>query len=187
MPLPSRELSPQQVRLLEIWAPGSRVVADHSWGLTDTVVVEIASGRGRAIVKAGGPSNHHIDRELRAHQGWTRAWVQAGRTSTLLAADAAARILLLSYLPGCLVEGDPAQDDPGTFHQAGQLLSVFHAQAFNWHPTWRDDLRAQIFRRLQAPAVPDGLRRRVLARPPAGPAAGPWQSPPTAIGSPETG
>ena len=38
-------------------------------------------------------------------------------------------MLLLDYLPGELVQGHPAEDDPETYRQAGAMLATFHGQA----------------------------------------------------------
>jgi hypothetical protein len=85
--------------LLTEWLPGIRVVRDHSWGLIENVVLEVQAGRERYIVKADGESNHHILRELDAHQLWLAPWVALGRAPQLVAGDRHAKILVTKYLP----------------------------------------------------------------------------------------
>jgi hypothetical protein len=63
-------LSPRQRELLAQVVPDARVVADMGWGLVETFVLEVDSGIGKVVVKAGGASDGHIARELRAHQEW---------------------------------------------------------------------------------------------------------------------
>lgn len=117
-----------QRRLLHRWLPGLRVIKDHSWGLVDNAVLHVDAGGRQYIVKADGPSHHHVQRELDAHELWLAPWVAAGRAPRLVAGNRAARILVTEYLPGDLVLGAPAQADPGTFHQAGELLALLHGQ-----------------------------------------------------------
>ena len=44
-------------------------------------------------------------------------------------ASAEAGILITEFLPGVLVEGTPAEDDPETYRQAGALLKKIHGPA----------------------------------------------------------
>ena len=82
----------------------------------------VADGR-RLIVEAGGATDHHIARELQAHRHWLGPWRAAGRAATLVHGDEAARVLVATYVPGRLVLGTPAQDEPDTYVQAGRLLA----------------------------------------------------------------
>jgi hypothetical protein len=59
-------LPDQQARLDE-WLPGHVVVRDHTWGLVDRDVVEVSHEGAAYLVKAGGPSDGHMAREIRAH------------------------------------------------------------------------------------------------------------------------
>ena len=123
-------LSPRQRRLLAAWFEDLEVLADHSWGLVDTVVLHIASRQGQAIVKAAGPNNHHIGREIAAHRNWTRPWLARGAIGSLLHSSEEERMLSVDYLPGRLVQDVPdAAGDPETYRQAGVLLAAFHGQA----------------------------------------------------------
>lgn len=128
-----------------------RVLADHSWGLTDTAVLEVESTGERFIVKAGGPGNHHISRELRAHQQWTKPWLDADAVGKLVAADQAENILVITYLPGELVEGSAAQDNADTYRQAGHLLATFHDQHRQTDATWNERLRRRVEEHLTRP------------------------------------
>ena len=122
-------LASRQRRLVGEWMPEARVLADHSWGLVDTVVLEVSDGRRRVIVKAGGVGNHHIDRELDAHEGFTAVWERSGAAARLLHADRAEKVAMLSYLPGTLAYRQPAATDPLVHRRAGELLRLFHGQA----------------------------------------------------------
>ncbi|MCU1537316.1 MAG: aminoglycoside phosphotransferase [Humibacillus sp.] len=121
-------LSAAQVELLDAWLPGAVVTRDHGWGLVATTVLEVEHDGHLAIVKAGGASDHHIEREVRAHREWLPPWVDCGDAPRLLHADPAAKVLVTRYLPGRLVLGDPAADEPETYRQAGTLLAQLHGQ-----------------------------------------------------------
>ena len=110
-----RKLRPEQHDLLGRWVPDAEVLTDHSWGLVDTVVLELSSEQGRLVLKAGGPADAHIGREIRAHQEWLGPWAATGHAPRLLYGDASAKVLVTRYLPGQLLEGTPAQDDPDTY------------------------------------------------------------------------
>lgn len=121
-------LDRRQRLLLDAWLPGARVVADHSWGLVGTTVLELTHAGSRYIVKAGDERDHHLARELRAHREWLRPWTSRGRTSELVHADDEARLLVTTYLPGELVQGTVHERRPDTYRQAGRLLRDLHDQ-----------------------------------------------------------
>ncbi len=83
----------------------------------------------RFIVKAGDDRDHHIERELHAHLHWLSPWTSTGRAPALAHGDAAAKLLVTTYLPGQLVLGSGHADDSSIYRQAGELLALFHAQA----------------------------------------------------------
>ncbi|QRO88410.1 aminoglycoside phosphotransferase family protein [Kytococcus sedentarius] len=181
---PLGSLSPAQRALLEEWLPGARVAQDHSWGQVETTVLELQSSAGRFIVKAGGPSDHHIARELRAHASWLQPWVSTGHAPRLVHGDAEAKLLLTEYLPGRLIEGTAAQDDPDTYRQAGALLARFHGQTSAHDPTWNDQLRATVLKHLDGrhridPEIEAMVRAEVATWPSGGadvvPTHGDWQ------------
>lgn len=122
-------LSPRQRCLVDQWLPGATVVEDHSWGLVERAVLELSHDGTRSIVKAGGESDHHIEREVDAHLRWLGPWTGIGRAPVLRHFDVEARLLVTSCLPGRLVLGTDHADDPETYRQAGRLLAMFHAQA----------------------------------------------------------
>lgn len=121
-------LSPEQRELLARWLPGAQVARDHSWGQTERAVLELVRGDERFIVKAGGPTDHHMAREIGAHLYWLEPWTSRGRAPTLLHHDADTRLVVTTYLPGRLVLGSPHADDPEVYRQAGGLLAALHGQ-----------------------------------------------------------
>jgi len=121
-------LSTRQRDLLNQWLPQASVAKDHSWGLVETTVLELAYAGSRFIVKAAGESDHHIAREIHAHLHWLDPWASRGRAPTLEHHDAEAKLLVTRYLSGDLVIGSQYVDDPSTYRQAGELLALLHAQ-----------------------------------------------------------
>jgi len=121
-------LTADQQALLRNWFPGAVVVKDHSWGLVETTVLELAHDDTRLIIKAGGPNDHHIEREVHAHLNWLRPWTSRGHAPTLLHFDTDAKFLATQFLPGDLVGDTERSDEPDTYRQAGQLLALLHAQ-----------------------------------------------------------
>ena len=92
--------------------------------------MHVRVGGRDVIVKAGGPGNHHLAREITARRLWARPWVETGSAGALLHASDACRMLAVEYLPGRLVQDVPAAvADPDTYRQAGRLLANFHGQA----------------------------------------------------------
>jgi len=132
----SNRLSSLQAGLVEAWLPGVRLVGDLSWDLIDTAVLKVESGQRRYIVKAGGPANHHIEREISAHQSWVQVLSRQNRAPKLIHADRSANVLVSEYLEGCLVEGTEAEYAAETYVQAGALLRAFHHQAVRSDPDY---------------------------------------------------
>jgi hypothetical protein len=121
-------LSPRQRELLRSWLPGALLERGHGWGLVATSVLEMVRGDERYIVKAGGPDDHHIARELEAHEKWLAPWTSIGRAPVLVHGDPDAKLLVTRWLPGHLVLGTTHADSPGTYVQAGRLLALLHGQ-----------------------------------------------------------
>lgn len=117
----------QQKRLAE-WLPALAVGKDHSWALGQTTVLEVACGEDRYIVKAAEKQDHHLRRELRAHQEWLGPWTSAGRAPSLAYVDLDAGILVTRFLGGNLVLGTRYVHEPDTYRQAGELLAILHQQ-----------------------------------------------------------
>ena len=93
-------LSAGQAELVETWLPGLRLVNDFSWNLIDTAVLEVELEQRRYVIKAGGPSNHHIRRELEAHRRSTSVLAAGNRAPKLIHADRSLNILITEYLEG---------------------------------------------------------------------------------------
>lgn len=126
---PLDSLDPRQRELLGTWLPGLVVEADMSWDLVATTVLRAKAGTRLVVVKAGGPGDHHIEREIRAHREWTGPWTRIGRAARMLHDDAAAKLLVTEYLPGTLVRDTAAAADLDLYVQAGELLRAFHDQS----------------------------------------------------------
>jgi hypothetical protein len=161
-------ISPRQRALLDDWLPDVEVVADMSWELVGTTVLRARSGERTVVIKAS--SNHHIEREIRAHREWTGPWVRRGRAARMLYADVDARILVTEYLPGTLVRGTAAAADMDTYVQAGELLREFHAQAAIEDPDYEARMNAKSLWWLDgphgiAPDIADALRDMVRSWP----------------------
>jgi hypothetical protein len=123
-------LTAAQRALVDAWLPDAAVVADLSWNQVETVVLRVRQGDRELIVKAAGDGDHHLGRELDAHEGgFVGVWSRQGRAARLLHADRAARVLVLEWLPGELAYREPAGVDPDVHRRAGSLLRDFHAQA----------------------------------------------------------
>ena len=165
-----------QRRLVASWLPGARVVRDHSWGLVGTVVLEVEHAGERYVVKAADEHDHHLDRELRAHREWLEPWATRGRGPSLVRADGDAKVLVSRFLPGVLVQGTPAEHEPETYRQAGELLALLHAQPSTVDEDYETRLRDKTLAVLDkphriAPDVEARLREEVAA----------WPTPPSTV------
>lgn len=117
------------------WLPHARLRHDMSWDGGATVL-DVDSEHGRVVVKAAGPQNHHIGREITAYHGFTECLARKGHASELLYHDQNANLLVLRYLDGSLVQGSGAEFAPDTYRQAGQHARVFHDQDERVDPQW---------------------------------------------------
>lgn len=144
-------LTPTQRRLVDEHLPGADVVRDHSWGQVETTVLEVVADGERYVVKAGGPSDRHIARELRAHAAWLAPWVSRGRAPELVVGDPDAKLVVTRFLPGRLVLGDPSQRRPETFRQAGELLALLHGQSVEVDPEHEERENDRLLGFLQRP------------------------------------
>lgn len=181
---PIDHLTHRQRELLDAWLPGHVVVADHSWGLVSTRVLEVEHGGRRFIVKAAADDDTHLPREVRAHREWLGPWTRIGRAPLLQHDDIAARILVTGCLPGVLVAGHDAQDDADTYRQAGALLALLHAQASTEDDTYESHERRRSLAFLDephriAPDVEARLRDEIASWPTTAttvvPTHGDWQ------------
>ena len=160
-------LSLKQAELVETWLPGARLVNDCSWQLSDTVVLEVEHQGHRYIVKAGRSSNHHILREIEAHQLATAVLVHRKRAPKLVHSDTTANVLVAEYLEGCLVEGHESEYATGTYVQAGSLLRAFHEQTGSCDPGYESAATAKTLAWLEGPHRIDdstASRAKVLLR-----------------------
>jgi len=155
-------LDDAQRHLVEAWLPGAVVEADLSWGLVQTTVLRVRHGDALVTVKAGGPQDHHLAREVEAHRRWLQPWTGAGRAPVLLHADAGARVVVTRWLPGHLAQGTPAATDPDVHRQAGELLAQLHQQLVVDDDGYEARANATTRRWLAGPhAVPPDTARRV--------------------------
>jgi tRNA A-37 threonylcarbamoyl transferase component Bud32 len=120
----SQPLKSEQLRLIDQWLGAWELEADMSWGVQGILVLKLATPRGSVVVKASDVP-HHIRREIRAYQQMTAPL--GDHTPRLLHADPLAGVVVISWLPGDLVEGGPFERSPSFFHQAGALLARLHA------------------------------------------------------------
>ena len=129
-------LSDLQAAHIARWLPHARLRGDMSWNPVSTAVLDVDSERGRVVIKAAGPDNHHIGREITAYQGFTDCLASTAHASQLLHQDRTANLLVLRYIDGSLVEGSDSELTPDTYRQAGRLARVFHGQAERTDPDW---------------------------------------------------
>lgn len=121
-------LSRQQAELAETWLGAPSLIADLSWGQVDTKVLRVSTGDGTVIVKAAGPDNHHIAREITAHESYTSPLVTRGRAGRLLHSSRQLNLLVLEYLEGDLVDGTAEELTESAHSQAGELLNLLHGR-----------------------------------------------------------
>ncbi|MGC4173986.1 aminoglycoside phosphotransferase family protein [Demequina sp.] len=151
-------LTSEQVSLLAKSLPGYRIVADHSWGLIGTTVLEVAAADRRYIVKAGDGADIHIARETRAHLEWMAPFGQ-GEVSHLVYGEPSEKLLILEYLPGELVQGSGVEREPWVYESAGALLARFHGQRSVHDDEYPTRLLDRAERWLAAPqSTPHALR-----------------------------
>ncbi|MBP2364431.1 hypothetical protein [Pseudonocardia parietis] len=148
LPVPPR-LTPKQRTFLDAWLPGAEFVRDRSWGLIGTTVLQLRCAGQDLIVKAGDDADTHIARELRAHREWLGPL--HGRVPELVHADDEAKVLVTRYLPGVLVERDPAENHPDTYWQAGRLLARLHGQYAAVDDRYEARMRDRAWKHLAGP------------------------------------
>ncbi len=122
--------------------------SDMSWGQTDTRVLRMTAGAKDFVIKAAGPSNHHIGREISAHETRTAPLRSRDLCGRLVAADRESNVLITTFVPGELVEGTPAELAPDVYEQAGALLRAFHSQAARLDDEYEARATDQALRRL---------------------------------------
>jgi hypothetical protein len=151
--------------------PDAELVRDMSWRLVETTVLHVRAGGSDAVVKAAGPSDTHLPREIAAHARCTASLVAAGHTGRLRESSAEKRVILLDYLPGELVLGTAAERRPDTYEQAGALLRRVHEQESRTDADYEARATAKQLHRLDQPHRIDPVvasrARWVLASAPA--------------------
>ncbi|AZN30896.1 aminoglycoside phosphotransferase family protein [Flaviflexus salsibiostraticola] len=119
-------LTQRQAELVREWFPRAELIADLSWGLTESTVLQMSTGAQNVVIKAGGHHNSHIAREIRAYETVVHSLAERGAAPTMLRADREQRLLALTHIPGVLVDGGPLESDPVTLRAAGELLGELH-------------------------------------------------------------
>lgn len=119
-------LTDRQRRVVETHLTGPELRDDLSWGQTDTRVLRVRVAWGDVVVKAAGTGSNHIAREITAHETATAPLLEREACGRLIAADREASVLIMTWVPGQLVQGTAAEGDPDTYAQAGELLRAFH-------------------------------------------------------------
>lgn len=155
-------LTQDQKALVRGWLSGVEFVSEHGWGLVDTAVLRVRAGGRELTVKAAGPENHHIGREIDAHEQWTGPLLAGERAPQLLHADRDANVLVTTWLPGELAQDGPAQLDPEVHRQAAELLARFHGQSATSDDGWEVAQRTRVLTWLgRAHRIPEEQEARV--------------------------
>lgn len=148
--------------LVRSWLSDAELVSEHSWGLVDTVVLRVRADGQDLTVKAAGPGNHHVGREIDAHERWTGPLLEGERAPRLLHADREAHVLVTTWLPGDLAQDGPAQHDPEVHRQAGDLLARLHGQVARLDDGWEEAQRRRVLTWLgRAHRIPQEQETRV--------------------------
>lgn len=146
---PFHALSALQQQRMDEWLPSAVIERDLSWGLVETkVFLARSADDDRVVVKAGGPDDHDLAREIHAHLEWLGPWNRVRRAPVLLHHDAEAKLIVTRYLPGELVLGTPLADNPEVYRQAGLLLAMLHAQHTVHDTDWEERETARSLHRL---------------------------------------
>ena len=93
-------------------SPGRRSLPTCRGGWSIPTVVRVRHEDRDLIVKAGGPDNHHIAREINGHRDGIAVLAQRGLAPRLLRASPSHRILVTEYLPGELVDEGEIEEGP---------------------------------------------------------------------------
>ena len=84
-PLPG--LSADQAAAIHRWLPGAELVADHGWGQVGRAVLQLRHGGQEVVVKAGPADDHHMAREITAHESAVGPLAERCLAPRLLHAD----------------------------------------------------------------------------------------------------
>lgn len=147
---------------MRAWLGDGELVSEHGWGLVDTAVLRVRVDGRDLTVKAAGPGNHHIGREIDAHELWTGPLLDGDRAPRLVHADRGATVLVATWLPGTLAQDGPAQHDLEVHRQAGELLARLHGQAEHLDAGWEATQRRRVLTWLgRAHRIPEEQETRV--------------------------
>lgn len=124
------------------------LVSDMSWGQVDTRVLRVMVRANHFVVKAAGSGNHHIGREITAHETATGPLLSRNLCAQLVAADRESNALITTFVPGELVEGRPDEFSHKVHAQAGALLGAFHRQTTRVDDTYEARVTDQALHRL---------------------------------------
>lgn len=124
-------ITERQQSILTSWLGRYEVVVDHSWPLQDTTVLQVKDVQGHQLIIKASETSHHIRREIAAYSRGMPGL--DGRVPVMLQSAADARLLITRFLPGTLVAGTPAEQEPETYRQAGVILAALHQPAGTSH------------------------------------------------------
>jgi hypothetical protein len=144
------------------WFARVHLVADASGDLRSTRVLHVRTEVGDVALRASDPRDHRLGRELDAHHDVGPWLVAGGVMPRLLHADRERRVLATAWVPGSLVEGHRAEQDPDTYRQAGVLLRALHAVGSRVDGDWEAAADARALRHLDAPHRIDATSERLL-------------------------
>lgn len=100
------------------------VVTDRSWPHGEARVLEVRTRGDEYAIAKWHRTNRNFHRELTAYQLYVPAL--GGDAPRLVASDERLQLLVVSRLPGGLVEGTDAEHDPAVHHRAGEVLRRLH-------------------------------------------------------------
>lgn len=149
-------LTAGQAELVSGWLRHPELIDDLSWGIVDSTVLHVRARGADLIVKAGGPGNHHLGREIDAHEGATASLIARGLAAPLRHADRDARVIVLDRLPGVLAAGSASEFDADIHRQAGAALALLHAGAARLDPDYERRVTERTLAWLDGPHRIDG-------------------------------
>lgn len=149
-------LTAGQAELVRGWLLDPELVDDLSWGIVDSTVLHVRARGADLIVKAGGPGNHHLGREIDAHETATAPLIDRGLAAPLRHADRDERIMVLDRLPGVLAAGSVSEFDADIHRQAGAALALLHAGAARLDPDYEQRVTERTLAWLDGPHRLDG-------------------------------
>lgn len=105
------------------WSPVLAVENEWMWSHGESAVAQLRTASGPVIAKLIY-STKDWNRELRAHRHFVPA-LQSD-ASQILYCDTERRVLLMTVVPGQLVQATPGEHDPEIHRQAGDLVARLH-------------------------------------------------------------